>query len=154
MKFLLHLVRFLAVLVFAPAAVSAQDSAASAMVGCYALALGPWTPELGSNAQFHVPPDSIRLEIGSDPYRAGWRRAGPTIQHPYASKHAWASWQPTNRRGFRVVWSDGFTGADLILFPRPDGMYRGVIVAVSDRKDESAPVPRAAVDARRVTCSP
>ena len=141
-----------AALLVMPMALRAQESATSPLAGCYVLTLGPWAPDLGPNRPFHVPPDSIRLDLTSDPFQPDWYRAGPTIQHPYAGNRARAAWQPRRPSGFRVVWSDGYTGADLTLAPEPDGSFKGAVVAVSDRKDDPALVPRARVAAKRVAC--
>jgi hypothetical protein len=128
-------------------------------IGCYRIEIGPWTPALGPSAQFHTPPSSFRLtgdSLASN--RRGTSYAvTPAIRHEYSRGRGNASWSPADSAGFRVLWSDGFTGAELRLFERGFNIgtnpeYFGVIQALSDAIGPIESVPKASVTGWKVPC--
>ena len=137
----------------AAATVVAQTSPQKSLVGCYELKVGPWTPPLGPAAQFSTPPDTVRLFADStyEHPQPGWRRAGPPIRHAYSRGRERAVWTALDPTSFRIVWSDGFTGADLRLFRGNDAFF-GIIRMLSDAIGPEATTPKATVVAKRVEC--
>jgi len=131
-----------------------RETASVRLAGCYALRRTAWSPAPGGDSVYSLPPDTIRLATDSTSVPEGWWRASPVIAHPYVHSSAWASWQPTSPSSFRVVWSDGFTGAELRLERRSAREYWGSVVAMSDKKIALAAAPRAAVIAQKVPCLP
>ena len=120
---------------------------------CFELKLGPWTPPIGTAAQFSTPPDTVKLLADStfaNP-RPGWKRAEPPIHHRYANGRESAMWKPIDITSVHIVWSDGFTGADLRLFAG-SGSHFGVIRMLSDAIAPEAYTPKATVVAHRVKC--
>src|SRR5688500_4267861 len=103
--------------VFAGQTGSAQTINQDSLPGCYELKVGPWTPPLGT-PQFSTPPDTIQLLADSsyERPRPGWKRASPPIRHAHSRGRERVLWTVLDPLSFRVVWSDGFTGADLRLF--------------------------------------
>ena len=120
---------------------------------CFELKLGPWTPPIGSAAQFSTPPDTVELFADSTfaRPRPGWKRAEPPIRHNYSRERAVAMWKPIDVTSFRIIWSDGFTGADLRMFAGA-GSHFGVIRMLSDAIAPEALTPKATVVANRVKC--
>jgi hypothetical protein len=137
---------------------TAQDFSAR-FAGCYRIELGPWTPALASSAQFHTPPSRFRLLTDSSSAygRDSWYQVTPAIVHQYSRDRARAAWSVTDSSGFRVLWSDGFTGADLRLFDRGFTRgrireYFGVVQALSDAIGPIETVPKATVTAWQIEC--
>jgi hypothetical protein len=120
---------------------------------CFELRLGPWTPATGTAAQFSTPPDTVKLLSDSTSAQslAGWKLATPAIHHIYPNGRERALWQALDTTSFRVLWSDGFTGADLRLF-KGTGSYFGIIRALSDAIAPEALTPKATVVANQVQC--
>ena len=121
---------------------------------CFELKLGPWTPPIGGNAQFSTPPDTVKLlaEAATPNARSDWMRATPAIRHIYPNGREQARWMWLDSTSFRIVWSDGLTGADLRLF-NGRGAYYGVVRALSDYIRPEASAPKATVVATRVECN-
>ena len=137
----------------AHSSVQAQTRTASKLPICFELRLGPWTPAIGAAAQFSTPPDTVKLlpdSALSKPF-AGWKLATPAIHHMYANGRERALWRALDTLSFRVLWSDGFTGADLRLFKGTDS-YFGIIRALSDAIAPEAQTPKATVVAKQVRC--
>lgn len=132
---------------------SAQTSSQDQLPGCYELKVGPWTPPLGAAAQFSSPPDTVQLFADSnyERPRSGWKRAGPPIRHGYSRGRERALWTVLDPTSFRVVWSDGFTGADLRLYRSHDA-YFGIVRMLSDAIGPEETTPKATVVAKRVEC--
>ena len=138
------------------AGIQAQSPGGRSLVGCYELSVGPWSPPLGSAAQFSTPPDTVALSADSTLERSlrGWHRAGPPIRHAYARGREHASWTALDSTSFRVLWSDGLTGADLRLFRGNQGAFFGIIKMLSDAIGPETSTAKAIVVAKRVTCKP
>jgi hypothetical protein len=135
-------------------AIEAQSPGREPLVGCYELKVGAWTPPLGSAAQFSTPPDTVSLSADSTLERSlpRWHRAAPTISHAYSRGRERASWTALDSSSFRVLWSDGLTGADLRLFRGNQGAFFGVIKMLSDAIGPEDSTPKAVVVAKRVNC--
>lgn len=148
---IVRLLRVIVVLIAQPAI--AQTSNELAVPGCYELKVGPWTPPLGNAAQFSTPPDTVKLFADStySHPQPGWRRAAPPIHHVYSNGRERAIWTPLESSGFHIVWSDGFTGADMRLYKSHDG-YFGIVRMLSDAVGPEATTPKATVVAKRVEC--
>ena len=143
------------IMLLATAETEAQGPGRESLVGCYELKVGPWTPPLGGAAQFSTPPDTVNLSADSTLARSlpGWRRATPSIRHAYSRGRERASWMALDSTSFRVLWSDGFTGADLRLFRgNHPGEFFGVIKMLSDAIGPEGFTPKATVVAKRVNC--
>lgn len=138
--------------------VSAAQGPRASVAGCYRIELGPWTPPLGASAQFHTPPERFRLSVDStSSFGPGWFQVTPLIEHTYSRNRARGGWSPMDSSGLRVLWSDGFTGADLRLFNRGFALgksqeFFGVIQALSDAIGPIETVPKASVTAWRTEC--
>ena len=132
---------------------SAQTSSQNRLTGCYELKVGPWTPPLGAAAQFSTPPDTVQLFADSNYARPlpGWKRASPPIRHRYSYGRERAFWTVLDPTSFRVIWSDGLTGAELRLF-RGNDAYFGVVRMLSDAIGPEETTPKATVVAKRVKC--
>lgn len=144
------------VCVFFGTAASGQSSIEDRMLGCYQLKVGPWTPPLGAATKFSTPPDTVRLFADSNYQRSmsGWKRADPPIRHPYSRGRERAYWTRFDSTSFRIVWSDGFTGADLRLYPGNEAYsYYGIIRMLSDAIGPEESTPKATVVAKRVECA-
>ena len=139
---------------FAHSSAHAQVLNRQSLPACFELKLGPWTPPIGGNAEFSTPPDTVKLLADSADSKAGLagRRASPAIRHRYANGRERAIWTPLDSTSFRIVWTDGLTGADLRLFSGR-GAYFGVIRALSDRIVPEAAAPKATVVATKVECN-
>ena len=135
------------------ATLSAQALNQETLVGCYELKVGPWNPPLGTAAQFSTPPDTVQLFADSsyDHPQPGWKRASPAIRHSYSRGRDRAIWTVLDQRSFRIIWSDGLTGADLRLFRGSDAFF-GIIRMLSDVIGPEATTPKATVVAKRVEC--
>ena len=122
---------------------------------CYELTFGPWTPALGGARQLSTPPDTLELFDDANYLypRPGWKRAGPPIVHAYSRGRERAYWMSLDSTSFRVIWSDGFTGADLRMYQGSDA-YFGLIRALSDAIGPEATIPKATVVGRRIACKP
>jgi hypothetical protein len=131
----------------------AQAWTTDELPACFELKLGPWTPPIGSAARFSTPPDTVKLFTDSTfPVpQPGWKRAEPPIRHGLSPERARAMWKPVDITSFRIIWSDGFTGADLRLFAGA-GSHFGVIRMLSDAIAPEAFTPKATVVANRVKC--
>ena len=141
-----------------PRVMPAQN-AIERFAGCYRLEIGPWTPAWGTSMQFHTPPVEIQLltDSAAPPSQKTWRKATPVITHAYSGNRARASWTASDSGLLQVVWSDGFTGADLRLFERGYGpdkspSFWGVVQALSDAVGPIETVPKATVVAWRIDC--
>jgi hypothetical protein len=119
---------------------------------CLELKVGPWTPPLGRAAAFSTPPDTVHIwaDSMSRPY-SGWKRATPPIRHAYSRGRERALWTALDSTGLHIIWSDGFTGADMRLFRSHYG-YFGVVRMLSDAIGPEATTPKATVVARSVEC--
>ena len=142
----------------APAPAQAQDTR-QRFVGCYTIQLGPWTPDIGGAAAMHTPPARFRLFADTGGRWGGpdWLRASPAILHRYEGGRGSASWTASDSSSIRIVWSDGFTGAELRLFeyawgPERVTQFWGVVMAFSDARVPALQTPKAAVAALRVPC--
>jgi hypothetical protein len=136
------------------AKVEGQTVSRESLAGCYELKVGPWTPPLGSAAQFSTPPDTVQLFADSTYERSlpGWQRANPPILHAYSHGRERAYWTALDSTSFRILWSDGLTGADLRLFRGNQDAFFGVIKMLSDAIGPEALTPKATVVAKRVNC--
>ena len=148
---ILHTVCILGVLVGSTG--SAQTINQDSLIGCYELKVGAWTPPLGTAAQFSTPPDTVQLFADSsyERPRPGWKRASPLIRHADSRRRERALWTVLDPMSFRVVWSDGFTGADLRLYKSHDA-YFGIARMLSDAIRPEETTPKAIVVAKRVKC--
>lgn len=131
----------------------AQEVRADRLPACYELKLGPWTPALAGARPFSTPPDTLQLfDEAPDRYpQPGWKRAGPPIRHAYSGGRERAVWRRLDSASVRVIWSDGFTGAELRLYHGSDAHY-GLVRAVSDARGPEATTPQATVVAKQVAC--
>ena len=121
-------------------------------VGCYAIALDPWSRSLGVNAAYHAVPSTIFLD-SMPAARGGWR-VSPDIQYPgNGSFPGLPRWRVANDTA-EVSWSNGFQPTTLRLVRHDSGELRGDAVVRSDANEFGEQLPRAAVIARRIACVP
>jgi hypothetical protein len=133
----------------APGVLGAQQPSPGQVTGCYVLELGPWQPPLvEANADFHTPPPQFRLR--ADTIDAIRSRAEPPIRHAHVRGFARAWWEPLPRDSVRIVWSDGFTGAEMRVRLAGDSLVGRVAARTDDVVP--GPAPRAQAVARRTDC--
>lgn len=130
---------------------TASPRAPAEFVGCYELALGPWSRPLGVNAAFHAVPATVRLDTAVAA-RGGWR-VSPDIAYPYPSKFPGTPRWTARQSGVEIMWSDGFQSTALRL-ARYGTRLRGQAVVASDANEFGTDLPRAEVVARRIECVP
>ena len=103
-------------------------------LGCYALELGPWR-DAPAPTEFSLP-TWVRLDStpGTEPFfPPGARRAYP-IRNVFPHSHPVqrAYWQRDGQQPLKLVWTDGFSGATLMLIPAASGAWAGTAQEFSD----------------------
>lgn len=146
----------LPLLLLLPAVLSAQEpppGPSAAAAGCWALALGPWSPAAALSPAYSPPPRMV-LDTVRAP-ELPWEEALQVRPMPGVppTRHDVAYWMPVGSDSVRVVWSTGFDGVALHLAVRGDTL-RGRAVEFSDARDPEQPGPTAAAAAVRISCAP
>ena len=130
---------------------SASPRAPAEFVGCYELALGPWSRPLGINAAYHVVPATVRLDTAVAA-RGGWR-VSPDIAYPHPSRFPGTPRWTATQSSVEITWSNGFQLTGLRL-ARYGTRLRGQAIVASDANEFGTDLPRAEVVARRIECVP
>ena len=150
--------RMLALILVAPILASASLCAQTAsprapaeFVGCYDLALGPWSRPLGINAAYHAIPATVRLDTAVA--ARGWWSVTPDIAYPYPSRFPGTPRWTATQSSVEIMWSNGFQSTALRL-ARYGTRLRGQAIVASDANEFGTDLPRAEIVARRIACVP
>ena len=123
------------------------------LVGCYQLTLDAWQPAmLDEELEYHNPPSTFELAADAAVgilAPEGGLHVGPPIVHRYSRGRETAWWEHSVPNGVRVVWTDGFNGAELRLTSEADSLF-GDAVSISD--DGRGAVPSAHAVAKAIQC--
>lgn len=130
----------------------AVASAPPGFVGCWALALSPWTPaaELGTDSVFITPPARIELTADSS---IDARPTGLVVRPAPGTRatiHRFVYWERLGPDSLRIVFSTGFSGV-LMRLARSGETLRG---SARTFWDAQRPVQTSAVTATPIPCAP
>jgi hypothetical protein len=129
------------------------DPIPSIWPGCYAFRTLTWSREMPDWAvPLHTPPDTFRLhEVrGTESLESGAPLARPRLPPPEWGGFPSAHWQAHGTDSATVVWTNGFTGAVLVLRPT-DGGFTGAVRWINDAVGTTAD-PDADADLVGVPC--
>lgn len=130
--------------------------------GCYTFAPYAWSNRLDRSAMgLHTPPDTFRIYATRGPKRGKAQVSYETNQllvRPRMAKPEFggklavpaAFWYKGNADSVHIVWTNGFTGAEVTARYIGDRL-EGRLTAVSDEVDQT-PSPHAHVVINRVHC--
>lgn len=126
------------------------EPAPARLVGCYAFSITTWHRGALDGRRFRPP--SMRLEAvhGTDTFECGQLLVRTPSGERLHRERAWWHWRPIGSDSVEVLYSDGFTGVDMVLRAVGDTL-RGTATAFRDVVD-GTPDPTAEVTAVRIPC--
>jgi hypothetical protein len=123
----------------------------AALLGCYALTLGPWQQQYAEGpAQWQTIPGVFRLDSALLASPPGWRRLSPTTPFYSSRRGIGPAWRVGPTDSVESFWSTGFVSTGLKLGVRGDTLL-GKATASTDVRG-GAPDPTATARAVRVAC--